>query len=380
MASSKSRPLRAVLLGLGLLAVLLVAVVLRSPDEPGAQAAPRPGEDEVGDGWATFETEVMATVLRVTVPAEPAGTSGPFDAEAAAEAVFEVFRRVDREMSEWKESSPLSEVNRRAGGEPVAVPAELREVIRRGLEIGELTGGAFDVTWAALWGLWDFRAPSQGGSPEVPAAEEIARRVRLVDYRRVEIDPEAGTVRLPEAGMMVGLGGIAKGYALERSAAALRERGLESFLLVTGGQVYAAGSRSEGGSGAGEDRPWRVGVRDPRGGPEDLFARLELADASASTSGDYERYFVRDGIRYHHILDPRTGRPARGLRSATVIAADPVLADALSTGIFVLGPEEGLALAERLEGVEAVLVDDGGEVLITAGIEGRLEVLHPPAR
>jgi thiamine biosynthesis lipoprotein len=209
----------------------------------------------------------------------------------------------------------------------------------------------------------------------VPPAAEIERRARLVDYRRVELDEAAGTVRLPEPGMMIGLGGIAKGYALAEAAEVLRGRGLEDFLLVSGGQVYAAGGRSEGGPGAGEDRPWRVGVRDPRGGPEDFFALLELADASASTSGDYERYFVAAGVRY-----PRTGRPARGLRSATVVSADAVLADALSTGIFVMGPEAGLALAERLPGVEAVLVDDEGEVLTTAGLEGRLEVLHPPAK
>lgn len=363
MVAAKLRVPGSVFVGLGLLALLVLAVVMRNPHEPGVPAPSHPAEDRVhGDGWATFETEVMATALRVTVPAEPPGIG----AEAAAESVFEIFRRVDAEMSEWKESSPLSEVNRRAGGEAVVVPAELRRVIRRGLEIGELSGGAFDVTWAALWGLWDFRAPD----PEVPAAEEIARRARLVDYRRVEIDDGAGTVRLPEAGMMIGLGGIAKGYALAESAAALRERGLESFLLVTGGQVHAAGRRGH--------RPWRVGVRDPRGGPEDSFAKLELNGASASTSGDYESYFIEDGVRYHHILDPRTGRPARGLRSATVVSADAVLADALSTGIFVLGPEEGLALAERLEGVEAVLVDDEAEVLVTSGLQDRIEILHPP--
>lgn len=363
MAAPKLRTLH---LALGLLALLVVAVLLRSPHGPGVSAPREPGEGRAAgeDGWATFEAEVMATTVRVTVPAESPGIA----AEEAAEAVFEVFRRVDAVMSEWQESSPLSEVNRRAGGEPVAVPAELREVIRRGLEIGELTGGAFDVTWAALWGLWDFRAPT----PSVPPAEEIDRRARLVDFRKVELDEAAGTVRLPEPEMMIGLGGIAKGYALAEAAEALRARGLEDFLLVSGGQVYAAGSRS--------DRPWRVGVRDPRGGPEDFFALVELADASASTSGDYERYFVADGVRYHHILDPRTGRPARGLRSATVVAADAVLADALSTGIFVMGPEAGLALAERLPGVEAVLVDEEGKVLTTSGLEDRLEILHPPIR
>lgn len=359
----------ALLGGLLALALLFLLILLWSPHEPetggSSGEAEAPAGEAAGDAWATFEAEVMATTVRVTVPRAASGTS----AEAAAEAVFEVFRRVDAEMSEWQESSPLSDVNRRAGGEPVAVPAELLEVIRRGIEIGERTGGAFDVTWAALWGLWDFRA----AEPRVPPADDIARRARLVDYRRVELDEAAGTVRLPEPGMMIGLGGIAKGYALERAAAVLRARALESFLLVCGGQVYAAGDRA--GRGA-----WRVGVRDPRGGPDDLFARLELRDASASTSGDYESFFLADGVRYHHILDPGTGRPARGLRSATVVSADPVLADALSTGIFVMGPEAGLALVERLPDAEAVLIDDDGRVLVTSSLEDELELLHAPRR
>lgn len=359
------------LLGLALAAGLLVlAVQMRSRHEPGVgrpPGDPAPGLEQDGT-FVGFETEVMATTIRAVVPRQG---SPAVSAEQAAEAVFDAFRRVDAEMSEWKESSPLSEVNRRAGGEPVAVPPDLLDVVRRGIEIGELTDGAFDVTWAALWGLWDFRAQE----PEVPPADEVATRAELVDYRRIEVaelDQAEGTLRLPEPGMKIGLGGIAKGYALELAAEALRERGLEDFLLVSGGQVYAAGTR--------DGRPWRVGIRDPRGGPEDLFARVELEDACLSTSGDYESYFVVKGVRYHHILDPATGQPARGLRSATVLSPDPVLADALSTGIFVLGPERGLALAERLERVEAVLVDDSGEVLVTTGLQDRLEILHPPAR
>ena len=160
--------------------------------------------------------------------------------------------------------------------------------------------------------------------------------------------------------MKLGLGAIAKGHALALAAAALRARGLRSFLLSAGGQTYAAGLR--------EGRPWRVGVRDPRGAPDAIIAQLPLEDASAATSGDYERYFERDGVRYHHILDPRTGSPARGLRSVTVIDADPVRADAMSTAIFVLGVERGLALARRTPGLEALLVDDKGVVHRTAGL------------
>lgn len=331
---------------------LLLALAVRSGRAPEVGAS--------SPEYVSFEGEAMATRWRLTLPAGP-------QAEAAAREVFALFADIDAGMSEWKESSPLAAVNRAAGGEAVAVPADLLAVIRRSLEIGEATGGAFDITWAALWGLWTFRAPA----PRVPDPAEIARRTALVDYRRVEIDEAAGTVRLPRAGMKIGLGGIAKGWALDRAAERLRRRGVTSFLLQGGGQVLAGGGRRTGGG----ERPWRVGIRDPRGGPEDVFAEVEIRDASASTSGDYESFFIIDGVRYHHILDPRTGWPARGLSSATVISPDATLADALSTALMVLGPERGLALAEEMPEVEAVLVDGAGEVLTTSGLEGKL-VLH----
>jgi len=363
---------RAVLIPLATFLVILgglALVVLRHPEPiPEASKTPvRAPMEGTGDGrYVSFTADSMATTIRATVPAGP-------EAEAQADAVFDTFRDVDREMSEWREGSPLTAVNRAAGGEAVQVPRELYDLIRRGIEIGDLTHGAFDITWAALWGLWDFRAED----PRVPSDEEIAERAGLVDYRRIELDPERHTVRLPEKGMALGLGGIAKGYALGRAAAVLRgwpDGGVESFLLVAGGQVLAVGGK-RGDAGEG---PWRVGVRDPRGGPGDLFALLALTGGSLSTSGDYERYFIADGVRYHHVLDPRTGRPARGVRSATVVCQDPVLADALSTALMVLGVDRALGLVGRLDGVEAVLVDGEGAVHESEGLRGRLEILHPP--
>jgi thiamine biosynthesis lipoprotein len=300
--------------------------------------------------------------------ASPISVSAPQPvAREAADIVFGIFEEVDEWMSEWKDDSPLSAVNAAAGSHPVPVPDDLRAVVRRGVGIGALTGGAFDITWAALWGLWDFQA----AEPSVPAGDEIARRLALIDFRRIVIDESAGTVYLPQEGMVIGLGGIAKGYALDRAAHALREAGIESFLISAAGQMMLGGIRG--------DRPWRVGIRDPRGGLTDYFARLDLTDTSVASSGDYERYFIKDGVRYHHILDPGTGMPARGLRGATVICADATLADALSTAVMVLGPEVGLDLAESLDAVEAVVVDDAGEVHTTSGVAGRLLGLRPPA-
>ena len=319
------------------------------------RSAPPP----VDSRYTSYTEEIMASPITVVAP-EPVALE-------ASEIVFGIFREVDARMSEWKPASPLSVVNDAAGTAPAPVPDDLRAVIKRGLGIGAITGGAFDITWAALWGLWDFNAED----PRVPSDAEIAARVALVNCARVEIDDEAGTVYLPQAGMAIGLGGIAKGYALDRSAEALRARGIDSFLISAAGQMMLGGQRG--------DRPWRIGIRDPRGRIDEYFARLELSDTSVASSGDYERYFVLDGVRYHHILDPATGRPARGLRGTTVICADATLADALSTALMVMGLGTGRDLAESLNGVEAVLVDDEGGVHTTSGVSGKLLDLRAPA-
>lgn len=313
--------------------------------------------------FATFDGEAMSTTWQVTLPER----GDPAAAAAAAADCFALFRRLDLELSEWKDGSPLAAVNRAAGVAPVAVPEELFGLVSRAVEIGRETEGAFDVSWAALWGLWDFRA----ARPVVPDRAAIAARRALVDYRRIVLDPAARTVYLPETGMKLGLGGIAKGYALGRAAALLGERGFADFLLVSGGQVYARGTR--GG------RPWQVGVRDPRGERDEIFATLPLAGGSLSTSADNESFFVVEGVRYHHILDPQTGWPAKGLRSATVLAADPTLADALSTAVLVLGRERGLAVAARL-GAGAIVVDEQGEVAMTPELAAVLTLLHSPRR
>ncbi len=310
--------------------------------------------------FRAFDGEAMATRWRIELP-DRAG------AATAAEESLQLLRRLDLELSEWKPGSPLSAVNRAAGRTPVAVPEGLFDLVRRSLEIGRQTDGAFDVSWAALWGLWDFRS----SHPVLPSAAAVAGRARLVDYRTVELDPARRTIFLPRAGMQLGLGGVGKGYALGRVATLLAARGFDDFLLVGGGQVLARGNH--GG------RPWRVGIRDPRGAPDDYFATVELDDASLSTSADDESYFVVDGVRYQHILDPRTGWPARGLRSATVLDRDPTLADALSTAVMVLGRDRGLEVARRL-GAQALVVDDHGEVGATPGFEARIRRLHAPVR
>ncbi len=312
--------------------------------------------------FRSFSGDVMFTRFELRLPDREG-------AEEAADAIFAMFEEVDARMSEWKATSPLSAVNREAGVSAVPVPDDLRAVVSQGVAIGARTDGAFDITWAALWGLWDFKA----AEPVVPPADEVARRAALVDYRQIVVDDEAGTVMLSKMDMKIGLGGIAKGWALDRAAAMLKERGFTDFLLQGGGQVQAGGDK-------GDEVRWKVGIRDPRGAADDFFAILEARDVSVSTSGDYERFFVVDGVRYHHILDPRTGMPSEGLRSATVVHADATLADAMSTALMVLGGERAMAIVEEDPGMEAVLVTRSGEVLVSSGLASRFTQVHPPAR
>lgn len=304
--------------------------------------------------WVEFRSDHMGSTIAVTVPDTPR-------APEAGRLVSDTFAEVDEMMSEWKPGSPLTAVNDNAGVGPAVVPPELRALIERSLDLAAATDGAFDPTWAALWGLWDFKADP----PSLPDPAEVARRVALVDFRKVRLADD--TVELPEPGMLIGLGAIAKGYAIDVAAERLRAAGFDDFLILAGGQVYAAGDR--GG------HPWRVGVRDPRGSPADTIATIELRDASASTSGDYERFFVIDGVRYHHILDPRTGHPARAERAVTVVSHNATTADAISTAMMVVGPDRAASLADEF-GVWALLIDPENRVSQVGSPTPQIEFGH----
>ena len=305
-----------------------------------------------------WSAEVMATRIDVQF-------AGPTGTDDDAAAVFAIFRGVDALASEWKDGSPLAALNAAAGGSAQRVPEELFALLQRSVGLAEITGGAFDPTWAALWGLWDFRA----AAPTPPDPAERLRRVALIDWTRLQLDPIAGTARI-RRGMVVGLGGIAKGWALDKAVAALRDRGVTDFVVSAGGQVYAVGSSAAG-------RPWNVGIRDPRGAGEDYFAIVAVDGASVSTSGDYERWFEHDGVRYHHILDPRTGLPGRGFRSVTVVSADATEADALSTALMLASLEDGRRIAAE-QGVDVVWVDAAGGVHRTEGLGSRYVLRHAP--
>jgi FAD:protein FMN transferase len=296
-----------------------------------------------------------------------AWTADPVRARAAFAAAFDEFDRLDAMMTVWREDSDVLRVNAAAGRRPVAVQPEVREVLRVARQVSEWTGGKFDVTFGALAGLWKFDHDQDNVVPD-PAA--VRGRLPLIDYTQVVVDDNAGTVFIRRPGMSIHLGGIGKGYAVDRAAAILRQAGLTDFMIQAGGDLYAGGRRG--------DRPWRLGIRDPRGAADKSFAMLDISDATFSTSGDYERFFLRDGRRYHHILDPDLGEPARASRSVTVVSERAILADAVAKGIFILGPDAGMALVEKLPGIEAVIVGAGNEIVISSGLRGRLQVLAPP--
>jgi thiamine biosynthesis lipoprotein len=305
----------------------------------------------------------MGSELRLT-----AWTADERTALAAFDAVFAEFERLDSLLSVWREGSDVNRLNAAAGITPVPVAQETLEVLTLSHQMADLTDGKFDITFAALSDLWKF---DHDQNNVVPAPERIQERLPLIDFRAVSVDVPARTAYIAGRGMRAHLGGIGKGYAVDRSVSVLFRHGVRDFMIQAGGDMYVSGKRG--------DRPWRLGIQDPRGSADQVFAALELADASMSTSGDYERFFIKGGRRFHHILDPDRGEPADLCRSVTVVADRAAIADGLSTGVFVMGPEAGMALVERLPQVEAVIVTADNRLLVSSGLTERLDVLARPS-
>ena len=304
----------------------------------------------------------MGSELQVTI-----WTADQTTAEKAFVASFTEADRLDAILSVWKAGSDVLRVNAAAGQAPVAVNRDTIDALVAARQVSQWTSGKFDVTFGALADVWKF---DHDKDERVPTDGEIAARLPLIDYGAVAVDEAAGTVFITRPGTRIHLGGIGKGYAVDRVAGILRRHGLQHFMVQFGGDLYVAGQ-----PGA---ESWRLGIMDPRGAPGDSFAVVELHDATLSTSGDYERFFIKDGRRYHHILDPSTGQPARGCRSVSIITKTATMADGLSTGVFILGPHAGMELVERLPDVEAVIVTEENEVLVSSGLRGKVKMIHPP--
>ncbi len=337
---------RVVLGTLALTLVLIVAAAVERDDREvrlDAMAKDREG--------LVFKSRrsLMGTEFKVTIwaPKERA--------EVAAQALGDVFDELaslEKLISSWQPESETSRVNSMAGKEAVPVGPELQQLLGLSLHWARETGGAFDVSGGPLFELWE-----QACEREIlPSQDEIDACRALTGYERIDL--HKGTVHLRKAGMKLGFGAIGKGFAADRVAAYLQSKGLSDYIIDAGGDLLVKGSRG--------DRAWSLAVRHPRG--EEFLARLESDDCAIATSGDYERFTVIDGQRYSHILDLRSGRPARDLTSVTVIAKSAANADALATALFVMSVPQGLVFVESHPEVEAILVDINGEVSLSKGL------------
>lgn len=307
-----------------------------------------PGAAALAD-WVGDTRPMMGTEVSVYLWSDDAGNG-----QQALEEVFSEAERINRLMSTYIDESEISTVNRLAADAPVVVGQELFQLIQRSLDISVLTLGAFDITYDSVGQHYDFR------SRRHPDAETVEAERENIDYRYVRLDQATGTVTFLKQGVRINLGGIAKGYVVERGVDILRHCGVQNGIVTAGGDSRLLGDR--------RGRPWMVGIRDPRNEGQ-VAISVPLADEAISTSGDYERYFDEDGIRYHHIIQPSTGTPASGVHSATVIGPDAVITDALSTSVFVMGVDRGLTLISTLPDYESIVIDAEGRVYYSDGLQ-----------
>jgi FAD:protein FMN transferase len=318
----------------------------------------RPGRATGGFKRIERTEFAMDTVVEATVFA-----TRKKQGEQAIAAVFDEISRLEAILARTKAGSDLERINSAAGKQPVTVSAPTFEVIQLGLDVGGRTDGAFDITIAPLIELWGFGT----GETRVPTTEQLAHALNLVDFRNVSTYAEERQVYLQEADMRLDLGGIAKGFIVDKAVERLRAEGIISASVDAGGDIRVIGNKMDG-------TPWRIGIRDPRDRRR-LVAVIPLTNRAIVTSGDYERLFFHEGERYHHILNPGTGMPARGVISVTIVANDAFTADALSTAVFVMGLEQGMAFVEKLPDIEAVIITEDEQIHLSSGLEGKVELL-----
>ena len=296
---------------------------------------------------------MLDTVVSVKIYGVPEA-----DARAAVDAAFSEIARLEGVLSSNIVGNGIDLLAQNAGTGYTELDYDAVYVLRKAVEYAELTGGAFDPTVGPVVALWNIR----NGSGYVPTDEERAAAAALVDYNKVLFD-ENGRVMLADTGMSVNLGAIAKGYIADRVKALLTSMGIEHAVISLGGNVLAFGGKPDGSD-------FVIGIQDPFGSTGEIAATVSVRDMSVVSSGDYERYFEADGIRYHHIMDPFAGAPANsGISGVTILSDKSVDGDALSTAVFVLGRNEGLELIESLDGVECVLIGSGGERTVSSGLK-----------
>jgi thiamine biosynthesis lipoprotein len=298
--------------------------------------------------WYKQEQAIMGTLIRVEL-----WHTDRQKANHAIQAVMDEMRRIDRLMSPYKKDSTLSLINREAGQRDVAVGQELFELIAKAQYFSQLTNGAFDISFASVGRHYDYRKKIH------PSDEQIRQELQHIDYRHILLDKKTQSIRFAVPGVSIDLGGIAKGHAVDMSINILKKLDIKHAIITAGGDSRIIGDK--------RGRPWMVGIRDPRKSRA-VKGMVPLVNSALSTSGDYERYFVEDGEHFHHILRPDTGKSARMLRSVTIIGPDATTTDALSTSVFVLGPVKGMKLVEKLDDIEAVLIDQHDRMIYSSGL------------
>jgi thiamine biosynthesis lipoprotein len=296
----------------------------------------------------------MGTLVTITAVASDKDV-----ANRAIQAGFDEIKRLERLLSTWRSNTELSHVNAEAGRQPVRVSRETLELVVQSMEMAQLTDSGFNIAVGPAMEAWSFTERQH-----IPSDEELQQLKPLVDWTNIQINNEAQTIFLPHRGMRIDIGGIGKGYAADRAVEEMKRTGAQGGVVALSGDIKTFGVLPERDG-------FLVGIKHPRE-DEVVIAVIDLKDEAISTAGDYERFFERDGVRYHHILDPQTLRPARGCQSVTVIAKEGAVADGLDTGIFVLGPTRGMELVERLPDVEAIIIDGEGRVTVSSGLRGRL--------
>lgn len=341
------------------------AAVETAPAADAAASAP-PSPPFPGPERVTAEDAAMGTHLAYASFTTP--TRSADDIHAAFDAATAEIKRVEALMTTWRPDSDISRVNAAAGTSKVVVDPETYAVVAESVHTSEISEGTFDITFETLHGVWKF---DEDLDPHPPKPEQVKARLKYVGYRHIHLDPKDHSIFVDDANTKISLGGIAKGYAVDRAAKVLEDAGLASFYVQAGGDLYARGTKPDGSE-------WSAGVRDPRGADGSFFALLPLRDHAFSTAGDYERSYVVGKKRYHHIIDPRTGYPATASRSVTIYAPTAFLADAIDDAVFILGPEKGLKLVESLDGVGAVIVDAKNNLWVSKRLQGKLRVVGVP--
>ena len=297
-------------------------------------------------------TKLMGSRFDITIVAQDATT-----ANHSIDMAIEEISRIEKLISSWHPSSQTSEINKNAGISPVKVDQELMDLIERCITVSKITDGAFDITYASMDKVWRY----DGSMTQMPSKEAIENSVVKIGYQNIVLDKKAQTVFLKLEGMKIGFGAIGKGYAADKVRSMLKVEGVKSGIINASGDLTTWGKQADG-------KDWMVGITNPLN-KDNIFSWFPVVNAAVATSGNYEKYVTFNGVKYSHIIDPRTGYPSTGIQSVTIFALSAELCDALATSVFITGTETGLNMIDQIKGVECIIIDDQNNIHTSQNIE-----------